>query len=142
MTIASIPAAFARSINAVARTVTRRIVVANDVEPSQRVGEQDGGEMGCRERRQHRHVGQELSERQHRLDAFAGRHDFATDAEADRIAEKIAHRAPPSRRRVSGALSRRRIEPGAMRAGDPTAEIGDGAIIAGQVSVGECSSGR
>src|SRR5204863_9542832 len=36
---------------AVARTVTGWIVVAQDIEPPQRVREQDGGEMGCGEDR-------------------------------------------------------------------------------------------
>ena len=33
--------------------------------------------MGCRERRRHRHVGQDLPDREDRLDAFADRHHFA-----------------------------------------------------------------
>ena len=44
--------------------------------------------MGCRERRQHRHVRQDLPDREDRLDAFAGCHHFAAHAKADRIAEK------------------------------------------------------
>ena len=74
-------------------------------------------------------VGQDASERQHRLDAFAGRHHLARHAKSNGVTEKVAHR--PSRR-VDRRLAERRlgeaagIEPGAMRAGQMAGEIGDG----------------
>ena len=44
--------------------------------------------------------------------------------EADRVAEKVAHR--PARRIDRRLAAPGRIEPGAMRAGDAAVEIGDG----------------
>jgi hypothetical protein len=113
----------------VARPVTGRIVVADDVEPPQRVGEQDGGEVGRGECRQHRHVGKDLPNRQNGLDAVARCHHVATDAKADRVAEKIAHRAPGLLERCLAKCSFVEavwIEPGAMRARDAIVEIGNG----------------
>lgn len=45
-TMASIPAAFARSTR-LSRAVACRVVVAQYIESAQRLGEQDGGQMGC-----------------------------------------------------------------------------------------------
>ena len=51
-------------------------------------------------------------------------HDIARHAEADGVAEEMAHRAA---RRVDRRLAAAgRVEPGAMGAGDPAVEIGDG----------------
>ena len=69
-------------------------------------------------------VGMIAAQRQHGLDAFAGRHDVVRHAEADAVAEKMAH-GPP--RRVDRRLvAAGRVEPGAVRTGDPAVEIGDG----------------
>ena len=90
------------------------------------------------------HGGQRASQRQHRLDAFADSEHVAGSAEAHGIAEEIAHR--PSRRVDRRLAERRReaarVEPGAMRAGQMAERSVTAAIIAGQVSVDEPSSGR
>ena len=104
-TIASMPSALRALDQRGHRAVAGRIVVAGDVEPAQRVREQDGGEMGRRERcRPSACAGSAILQRQHGLDAFAGCHDVASHAEADGVTEKIAHRAP---RRVDRRLAER-----------------------------------
>ena len=121
--IASIPASVARSSRRRHRAVARGIVVAGDVEAAKGSGKQDGGEVRGRKRRRHRHGRHDASERQHGFDAFAGGHDIVRDAEADGVAEKMAHR-PPRRfdRRLASPVGG---EPGPMRAGDLAVEIGD-----------------
>ena len=69
-------------------------------------------------------VGHDASERQHGLDAFAGRHDIVRHTETDGVAQEMAHR--PSRRVDRRLVPPRWVEPGAMRAGDLAVEIGDG----------------
>jgi hypothetical protein len=127
------------------RHVTGGIGVAHDVEPTQCVREQDGSEVVGGECCRHRHVGQNASERQDRLDALAGRHHVARHAETHGVAEEVAHR--PSRcvdRRLAAPSlgEAARVEPSAMRAGQMTGEVVTDAIIAGQVSVEASSSGR
>ena len=76
-----------------------------------------------RERRDHRQGRHDAAQRQHGLDAFAGRHHVARHAEADAMSEEMAH-GPP--RRVDRRLvAAGRVEPGAVRAGDLAVEIGD-----------------
>ena len=109
-------------VRAAAAPITGRIGVAGDVEAAQRRREQQGGEVVGRERRGHRHGRQHAAQRQHGLDAFAGSEHVIRHAEADGIAEQIAHR--PSRRidrRLAEpiAIEALRIEPGAVHAGDP-----------------------
>ena len=99
--IASIPASLRSVDQARHRAVAGRIVVAGDVEAAQRRREQDGGEMRGRKRGDHRHGGQDASQRQHGLDAFAGRHDIVRHIETDGVAEEMAHRPP---RRVDRRL--------------------------------------
>ena len=123
------------------RAVAGRIVVADDVEPAQRRREQDGGEMRGRERRHHRHVGQDAAKRQHGLDAFAGGRDVARHTEADRVAEEIAHR-PPRRvdRRLAERVGSKPFGSSQVRCAPvirPSRSV-TAAIIAGQVSVGAC----
>ena len=65
-----------------------------------------------------------MTKRQHGLDALARRHHIVGDTEADGVAEEMAHRA--SWRIDWRLVSPRRVEPGAMRAGDVAFEIGDG----------------
>ena len=79
--------------------------------------------MCGRKRRRHRHGRHDASERQHGFDALAGGHDLARHAEADGVAEKMAHR-PPRRfdRRLASSV---RGEPSPMRSGDLAVEIGD-----------------
>jgi hypothetical protein len=109
--------------------------VTGDVEPAQRQREQDGGKVIGRECGGHWQSRQRASQRQHGLDAFAGRERVPRlrggrlgNIEADRVAEKVAHRAS---RRVDRRLAETDgieavgIEPGAVRAGDAAAEIGD-----------------
>ena len=84
------------------RHVTRGIGVAHDVEPTQRRREQKGGKVVGRERGSHRHGGQRTAQRQHRLDALADSEDVVGRAEADGMAEKVAHRSP---RRVDRRLA-------------------------------------
>ncbi len=55
------------------RAVAGGVVVTGNVESPQRVREQDGGEMRRRESCDHRYGRQDAAERQHRLDALAGR---------------------------------------------------------------------
>jgi hypothetical protein len=61
------------------------------------------------------------------------------------MAEETAHR-PPWRvdRRLAerGLAEAFRVEPGPVRTSELAVEVGDGAIIAGQVSVGEPSFGQ
>ena len=65
----------------------------------------------------------DAAQRQHGLDAFAGRHHVVRHAEPDAVSEKMAHRPP---RRVDRRLvAAGRVEPGAVRAGDPAVEVGD-----------------
>src|ERR1700730_5260610 len=71
--------------------ITGRIVVADDIETAQRCREQDGGEMRSRERGDHRHGRHDTAERQHGLDALAGRHHVARKTEADAVAEEMTH---------------------------------------------------
>ena len=86
-------------------------------------------------------VGQDAAQRQHGLDAFAGRHDVARHAEADGVAEEIAHR--PSRRvdrRLAASPDRGSSQVRCAPVMRPSRSV-TAAIIAGQVSVGECSIG-
>ena len=77
-----------------------------------------GGE--CGDHGQGRH---DAAQRQHGLDAFAGRHHVVRHTEPDPMSEKMAH-CPP--RRVDRRLvAAGRVEPGTVRAGDPAVEIGD-----------------
>ena len=71
----------------------------------------------------------DAAQRQHGLDAFAGhQHVVIRHAEANRVAEQVAHRTS---RRVDRRLAEPypvkaiRIEPGAVHAGDPAIEVGD-----------------
>jgi hypothetical protein len=77
-----------------------------------------------RERGDNGKTRQSVSQRQHGLDALAGRHDIGRPAEADAVSEQMTHRAPwgVDRRLVVAG----RVEPGAMRTGDIAAEISDG----------------
>ena len=69
-------------------------------------------------------AGSAKAQRQHRLDALADREGVARRAEADGMAEEIAHRAA---RRLDRRLAEPvRREPGAVRPGDGAGEIGDG----------------
>ena len=87
-------------------------------------------------------VGKSRQKREHGLDAFAGGHDVARHAEADRVAEQMAHGAPwivsigalppPSR-----GSSQVRCTPVILPSRSVTA-----AISAGQVSVGAVVVGR
>ena len=121
---ASIPAACARSVKVVTAEVAGRIVVARDIEAAKRCREEKGGEVIGGERGDHGQVRQSASQRQHGLEALAGRHDIGRDTEADAVPEQMTHGAP---RRVDGSLVvARRVEPGAMRAGDVAGEVGDG----------------
>ena len=72
----------------------------------------------------HRHFGQDATERQHGLDAFACRQNVVRYIEANGVAEEMAHRAFG---RIDGRLSLSAgIEPGAVRPGQMPREIGDG----------------
>ena len=106
------------------REVAGRIVVAHDIEASQRYPEENGGEVIGRERGDHGQIWQNASQRQHGLDAFAGRHDVARYTEPDAVPEQMTHCAP---RRVDRCfVAARRVEPSAMRAGYLAGEVGDG----------------
>ena len=86
-------------------------------------------------------VGHDASERQHGLDAFAGRHDIVRHTETDGVAEEVAHRPP---RRVDRRLVPRPIGSSQVRCAPvilPSRSV-TAAIIAGQVSVGDMPSGR
>ena len=122
----------------VGRLETGRVVVAGDIEPAQSLpvtgsggrGGVEGGEVIGRECRDHRQLGQDRFEREHRLDALAGDEDprlrggRLVCAETHAIAEQVAESAARvGDRRLVGPIS---IEPGALDAGDPAAGIGDG----------------
>ena len=86
--------------------------------------------MVGRERGDHRQQGQHRFEREHGLDAFAGREHVpdcraqARRAEAHAVAEQMAERpAWIGERRFRRTV---RIEPGALDAGDRAVKIGDG----------------
>jgi len=71
----------------------------------------------------HRHGGHQAAERQHGLDAFAGRHHIACRTEPDRVPEKVTH-SPAwgiDRRLVAPG----RIEPCAVCASDASLEVGN-----------------
>ena len=95
--------------------VRLEIVVADDVQAAQGCREQDGGEIGRRERCGHRHAGQGHSQLQRGFDAFACGHDVHRAAlRGDRRLAEMGRREPV------------RVQPGALRAGDPAIAIGDG----------------
>ena len=86
--------------------------------------EQDGGEVSGRKRRQHRHAGQDLTGRQHGLDALADGEHLTGGAEADTVPEEVAHRPPRCfDSRLARTVGR---EPNAMRTGLMAGQIGDG----------------
>ena len=72
----------------------------------------------------HRHGRHDAAKRQHGLDALTRRQDVVDDTEADSVTEEMTHRAPWCIERC--LISPRRVEPGAMRAGDVAFEIGHG----------------
>ncbi len=88
----------------------------------------EGCEVIGGERRDRRHGWHHLGQRQHAFEALAGNHDRdgATDRETEvhGIAEQAAQRA--ARVFDLGLARARRIEPGAMDAGDRAGGIGDG----------------
>ena len=104
--IASMPAASRALGQSRHRRVAGRIGVAGDIEPAQRQREQHGGEVVGRKRRGHRQGRQHAAQRQHGLDAFAGREHVVRHTEADGVAEEIAHRAS---RRVDRRLAERSL---------------------------------
>ena len=118
------PEALCSGGQAVSCTVPGRVAIPDDIEPAQRRREQDGSEVSGRKRRQHRHAGQNLTGRQHGLDALAGGENLSGGSEADSVPEKDAHRPPRCfDSRLAGTV---RGEPGAMRAGLLARKIGDG----------------
>ena len=120
---ASIPAACRSVVQGRHRRVAGRIGIAGDIETAQCCREQDGGEVIGGERGDHRQGRHDAAQRQHGLDAFAGRHHVVRHTEPDAMSEEMAHRPP---RRVDRRLvAAGRVEPGAVRAGDPAVEIGD-----------------
>ena len=95
--------------------------------------------MRSRECCDRRHAGYDAAERQHGLDAFAGRNHVACRTEADRVPEKVTHR--PAWGIDQRLVASGRIEPCTVRAGDAALQVGN-SLIAGQVSVGASASGR
>ena len=72
----------------------------------------------------HRHFGQDATERQNGLDAFAGRQNVVRQIEANGVAEEMAH---CTFGRSDGRLSLSAwIEPGAVRSRDAARKVGDG----------------
>jgi hypothetical protein len=80
--------------------------------------------MCCRERGSRWESGQDLPQRQHGLDAFAGREDIGNDAEAHTVAEQLTHGA--SRRCNWSFVGGRLIEPCPVGAGDGATKVGHG----------------
>lgn len=72
-------------------TIARGIDVASDVESTERVRKEDGGQMPGRKGRHHRHVRQDHAQGQHRLDPFTGRHSVVGPTEPHSIAKQRAH---------------------------------------------------
>ena len=104
--------------------IARSIGVAHDIENTQRCGQQHCREMVGGQSRRHREVRQRIAERQHRFDAFTCRENVLGCAEAHGIAKEMAHGT--ARRRDGSLALTGPIKPGAMNAGDRTAQIRDG----------------
>jgi len=84
----------------------------------------EGAEVGRRERRGRRHIGQDAFERQHGFDSLARSHDCVGRPEADRVAQQVAYRlAWVGDQRLAGTVA---PEPGAVNAGDLAGIIRDG----------------
>src|SRR5436190_16634657 len=79
--------------------------------------------MRSREGRDHRHRGHDAADRQHGFDALTRCDYVACCAETNRMSEKVAHR--PARRCDWRLAAPRRIEPGAVRAGDVSLKVGN-----------------
>ncbi len=90
---------------AVSCDLSGRVAIPDDIESTQRRWEQDGREVSGRKRRQHRHPGQNLTGRQHGLDALASRKHLTGIAEADGVPEKVAQTRTAMRRSMLPRLS-------------------------------------
>ena len=119
----SMPASRAFAHRLAAAKPPARVVVAGDVETAKRRGQDQGGEVVGRERRDHRQGREDAAERQHGLDALARRQHVVGAPKRT----PCPSRWPMARRGVAiGALSSRVAgEPGALHAGDRAAEVGD-----------------
>ena len=120
---ASIPLGLRPRRQRLVRTPTGRVVVADDVEPAQPGRKQQAGEIRGRQGSGQRQGGHDLAQRQHRLDALAGRHHVAGRPEANRVAEQVTHRPPRHRNRRLATAGR--IEPGALHTRDSAVSVGD-----------------
>ena len=70
------------------------IGVTDDVEPAQGWRQGEGCEVVCGEGCGHGKFGQDLPEREHRLDAFADSQHVLMPAEAHSLTEQVAHGPP------------------------------------------------
>ena len=97
-------------------SLSGRITVLQDVEPPYCGREQDCGEMGRRKGRGHGQTRQRCADGERGLDALADAENVLDRPKAYRVAQQVTH-GPPRRGNLRFSRARR-IEPGALQAGD------------------------